>query len=238
MKHPFIHYNRDFTLFGMQHLLLLALLLFLAICLPMLAKKWLSAAQQLSLSRGLAVVISSWVILYTVIKLWIGDFDPTQDLPFDICNALALALPWLMWKPTQRVHEVLYFWILAGTLQGILTPHLMNGFPNFIFFKYWFVHGGLVVYIIYATVVFELKPTLRSIWRAFLALQVYVLIVLGLNVLLGANYVYLLHKPPTASLLDYLGPWPWYLVVVELIALLLFVLVYLPVNGNYQTKKK
>jgi uncharacterized membrane protein YwaF len=35
-------------------------------------------------------------------------------------------------------------------------------------------------------------------------------------------------KPATPSLLDMLGPWPWYLLAGELIAVLLVLLLYLP----------
>lgn len=230
MEHTsFITYNRDFSLFGSQHLAVIMLMISLAIILPWFAKRFLNGSQQLMLSRGMAVTISFWVLLSTVILWWLGDFNYKTDLPLDICNITAFLLPFLMWNPTRKIHEVLYFWILAGTVQAIITPYLYNGFPNFIFFKYWFVHAGLVVFAVYTTVVFDLKPIYKSIWRAFLALQGYVVFILIVNLLIGSNYVYVLDKPPTTSLLDYLGPWPWYLLICELLCLMLFFLVFVPV---------
>jgi uncharacterized membrane protein YwaF len=37
-----------------------------------------------------------------------------------------------------------------------------------------------------------------------------------------------MEKPPTASLIDVLGPWPWYLLALEGIAFVIFFILYLP----------
>jgi hypothetical integral membrane protein (TIGR02206 family) len=121
----------------------------------------------------------------------------------------------------------LVYWILLGTFIALLTPHLINGFPNFTYFKYWIVHGGLVIFMVYVSVVQGWSPGKGSVWTSFLFLQGYILLALLLNYLLGANYVYLLEKPPTTSPLNVLGPWPWYLLSVEALALVAFWGLYL-----------
>jgi hypothetical protein len=142
MDSAFFRHNQDFVLFGRQHLLMILLTAALCIALPVLAKRILNRRQQIWVARGMSLAFSVWVILYIVIRIGLGDFDRTIDVPLDICNLVALFLPFLMWNPSQKVHEVLYFWILAGTFQAVLTPYLFNGFPNFTFIKYWIVHGG------------------------------------------------------------------------------------------------
>lgn len=229
MLDPIFEYNDRFITFGNQHLAVIMLTLTLAALLPLFARR-LTPARQLLLARILSLTLSLTVIIWTGIRIYRGDFDRSSDLPLDICNLSALLLPVIMWRPNRRVHELLYFWILSGTLQAVITPYLYEGFPHFTFIKYWIVHGGLIVYTIYITAVFRFYPDRRSIWNAFLGLQIYTVILFGLNRLLGSNYFYIMHKPPTASLLDYFGPWPWYLIVCEFLALLLFWLVYLPLH--------
>jgi uncharacterized membrane protein YwaF len=35
-------------------------------------------------------------------------------------------------------------------------------------------------------------------------------------------------KPPTASIFDLLPPWPYYIIYIEIIAIITFLLLYLP----------
>jgi uncharacterized membrane protein YwaF len=46
--------------------------------------------------------------------------------------------------------------------------------------------------------------------------------------LLKTNFGYLAHPPPNPSLIDHLGPWPYYIIGLETIALVLFLLLTLP----------
>lgn len=225
----FFQPNEDFRLFGYQHLIMIALTVAASFGVAIFSKKKLSPNGQVRLGRFITVVLAIAVIGWIFIRLALGEFDYKTDLPFDICNMVALMLPFLMWNPNQRVHEVLYFWVMAGTIQAVLTPHLFEGFPHFTFIKYFTVHGGLVVFAVYATVVYGIRPTWRNLWQAFLALQFYLAALYCINLLLGSNYAYLMGKPPTASALDFLGDYPWYLLVSEGLAVLLFVLVLLPV---------
>jgi Predicted integral membrane protein len=74
----------------------------------------------------------------------------------------------------------------------------------------------------------------ESVWKAMIALNIFLLLLLGVNLLLDANYFCLCGKPTNEigdhvpSLLDYLGPWPWYILVAEFVALAHFIIAYAP----------
>ena len=229
MLSKILKYNENFKLFSNEHLLIIGLIFFLCIILPYLAKYYFSESRKLFLTRFLAVIISITAVLWIIIRVSLGRFVMETDLPLDLCNLAALSLTFLMWKPKYKFHEILYFLILSGTFQAILTPHLLEGFPNYTFMKYWIVHGGLVVFVIYITCAYKFYPAKLSILKTFIVLQIYTLLMFPINWLIGSNYFYIMRKPPTSSLLDYFGPWPWYIVVCEGIAVILFVIVYLPI---------
>jgi hypothetical integral membrane protein (TIGR02206 family) len=97
------------------------------------------------------------------------------------------------------------------------------------------VHLGLLMIIFYVTFVFGIQPKLKSVFKSFFALQIYVIIMVLINKVLKANYFYLNEKPQSASILDYFGEWPWYIIVAQIIVIPLFLLIYLPF---YFTQKK
>lgn len=229
-NHPFFEYNDTFVAYGAQHLTVMGLIVVLSILIPWLSNCYLNYFQKIWVSRTLAVTIAFWAFLWIGIYYYLGDFEIAKHLPLDLCNIVAVTLPFLMWMPKFKVHEIIYFWILAGTLQGVLTPHLSNNYPNFEWWKYWIVHGGLIVYAIYITVVFKMYPTFRSLCKSFVAANLYLVFVYGMNHLLGSNYAYLMGKPPVASALDLMGPYPWYILTGQAVAAVLFLLVWAPVR--------
>ena len=199
------------------------------ILLPLYANRRLTMRARVNLSRVLALLTAFAVTSRTVHELSTGVFDWREDLPLNFCNIGALIAPLIMWHPTKRVHEILYFIVLAGTLQGVITPDLDEAFPHYHFIAYWIIHGGLVAYVIFVTVSLKLIPDLKGLLYAFLAINIYSFAMMGLNALVGTNYMYMMEKPPTQTILDFMGPWPWYILVCEFVGLLLFFLSYLPI---------
>ncbi|REE08558.1 putative integral membrane protein (TIGR02206 family) [Winogradskyella pacifica] len=172
--------------------------------------------------------VSLTLIGFHVYRMLFDNYNFKTDLPLYLCSLLALLIPVFTYYRKYWMFEILVFWIIGGTLQGVITPDIANGFPSFDYFRYWTVHLGLLSIIFYFIFVFKMKPTLRSVFKSFLALQVYVVLMVGLNYVLDANYFYLNEKPKSASLLDYFGEWPYYIMVGQLIIIPLFLMIYLP----------
>ena len=235
----FLSVEIEFHSFGTQHFGALAVF---ALC--MLATVWcirnFDQRQNLLFSRRISIFLVITVVVFSAIKIYFNRFNLLIDLPISLCNLFAILAPLLFWHPNQRRLEVIYFLVMAGTLQAMLTPDLYVGFPSNEFFKYWIVHGGLVVLVIHNIFAFQMYPRLKGIVITFAWVNVYSAVLYGLNLLMDANYFYLVHKPGNASILDLLGPWPLYILVAELVAMVFFALFYLPfmfVNKTVQPIK-
>jgi uncharacterized membrane protein YwaF len=73
-----------------------------------------------------------------------------------------------------------------------------------------------------------MRPWPKSLLHIFLWSQVYLVAAATFNWLFATNYGYLCAKPAHPSLLDYLGPWPFYILGTELLAAVSFLIYYSP----------
>ncbi len=176
----------------------------------------------------MAVVQIGNTIVYMTYRVKSGEWDLRYDLPMEFCNWSLFAALIALLAENRFMAEVAYYWIMAGSLQGLLTPDLQVTFPHTYFFVFFVNHSGLVIAALFLVFGMRLHPRRGSVLRAFLFLQLYVLCGLAIDFLFGANYGYLRVKPKAGSLMDLLPGWPYYLFWLEGVALALFTLLYLP----------
>ena len=233
MNDFFFGENADFVPFSGQHILISAIVIVFGTILIYWAKK---QSEQIQFLTGniIASSISLTVIFGSILNIYKQDFNYQEDLPLHLCSFLALVIPVLSYTRRYIYYEIFFFLILAGTLQSLITPSDYN-FLNFTFFRYWFVHSGLVLFMLYATFVYKMRPTIKSVFKSFIGMQFYMILMFLINYLLGSNYFYTNRKPDATTLLDVFGEWPQYIFVVELIVIPFFLLIYFPF---YLTRKK
>ena len=228
MDHPFFSFDIPFASFSSSHWWTLAVFVGLLALVIKLGQK-LSGGQNLWLGRGIAVFLTITVLIFSWIHSYNGLFNHKVDLPLSICNLFALLAPLLFWHPNFRRFEIIYFLVLCGTFQAMLTPDLYAGVPIYGFFKDWILHVGLVILVIHHLLAFKLIPEAKSMLRTFGCLNIYLLALIPINLGLDANYLYMMSKPINPSILDYFGPWPFYILVCEVLAIGFFAVAYVPI---------
>lgn len=145
-------------------------------------------------------------------------------VPCQLCDLAMILMGWALLGSPRVVEELAFCWGLAGSLQALLTPDVAAGFPSGAWLTFFLGHGTVVIAAVYLATRGRLRLTMVSVWRVWLIGNGYVVLAGLLNLRLGTNFGYLAGKPEHPSVLDYLGPWPVYIVGMEAIGLASFFL--------------
>lgn len=216
-----------FELFGIEHLFTVGVIVAAWVAVIVRGRKngseraWRGA-------RALAVILVGYHLVETWLRWALLEVPPSQVLPLHVCGILFYVSAYALWSGHQLAYEIAYFWTFAGTSHSLVTPDVPVGFPTLHYFSFFASHGLLLLAALYATLVMRMRPGRGSVWRALVAIHLFAATVFGANLLLGTNYMFLMAKPAASTLMDYLGPWPWYLLTLEVLAVASFALWYLP----------
>ncbi|WP_163099855.1 TIGR02206 family membrane protein [Peribacillus alkalitolerans] len=221
--------NKPFILFSLTHLLTLTIIF--AVCIGMYIFR-----RQLKRESTNKIVRYSLatILLFSEISLnwWlirIDDWSIQYSLPLHLSSLSLLLSSLLLIVRSKKLFEFTYFVGLGSAIQAMITPDLQEyTFPHFRYVHFFISHGGIVIANIYMVVIEGFRPTFKSIFKALIYLNGYALLIFLLNYLIEGNYMYIMRKPINPSVLDYLGPWPFYIIPLEIIAFLTFLVLYVP----------
>lgn len=217
-----------FHAFGVSHLAALTVIAAVGIGMIALVRGVRSAWPARVCESLLALVLIALPLSHTVVQLRAEWFDLQSGLPCHYCDWAAFAGALALWTHRQAFCEICYFFGLAGTLQGLITPALQKDFPDPAYFYFFIGHGAVVVASLYVVLGLLRSPQPGAVKRAMVVMSIYALSIGAMNAILGTNYGFLCYKSPNPSLLDYLGPWPWYIGSLWLVGLLFYSALYLP----------
>lgn len=158
----------------------------------------------------LSIVILIIHIPYQILALSPKYFSVYHSLPLHLCDLAWMVCSISLWTNSRWSLRLIYYWGLTLTPQALLTPALSADFPSIIYFGFWFDHGIVFIATIYIFFVLKFRPDISDFWKAYAFTISWGLLVLSFNFLFKTNYMFLNIKP-ARSLLDYFGPWPYYL---------------------------
>jgi len=221
----------EFQIFGTPHLAMMALTLAVPILLIAAARM----AESATVADAGAWLLAGILLVNETIH-WgyrlnaVGWSRFVQDhLPLHVCGLTILLTAATLIFRRQGIYETAYFWGLVGSTNAVITPgDLEAGFPDYRFFQYFIAHSGIVAGVLYATLGLKMRPTLGGLFRAFLALNALAVTLGILNYLLGSNYMFLCRPPAGTESPFFFAGWPWYIPIIDLVALAMFFVVLSP----------
>lgn len=217
-----------FHLFGPFHLAILGLVLGVAAGLSLASTRTPIVKRRVRYFAGSFLALNE--LAWYTYRYRSEGFRFPEGLPLQLCDLTLWLTVFSLFTLHPLAFETAYFAGLGGSGMALLTPDLwapLCSYPTIYFFV---AHGLVVACLLMLIWSKQARPRAGSLWRAFVALNAYAAIVGIFDAVFKTNYMYLCQKPTGASLMDFLGPWPWYIAGGEALALLIFCLLWLPVR--------
>jgi hypothetical integral membrane protein (TIGR02206 family) len=192
-----------------------------AIGLPIAARRhpgpWVEWTTKV-LAIALVAVSVAWIVSTSA-----GHWKAATGLPVALCDIATLVAAAALWWQASLLIELTWFWGLAGSLQSLLTPDVKVGFPSVEFLEYVIAHAGIVTAATLLVIGLRRPPRPGAVPRVFIITALYTALVGAIDAATGGNYMYLSHRPNATTLLNALGPWPWYVFSATGVALVLLI---------------
>lgn len=235
----------EFTNFTLAHFLPILV----AVGLIYLIYRFRSNIRDLKNEKTFRYILAYILIVSEMSYFWrlvaIPALEPNaiDHLPITVCGWVAVFASYMVIGKSQTLFDICYFWAFAGSTFALLTPTVITytGPTRFRYYQFWAEHLVSFIAIFYMIFVHRMRPTGKSILKAYAGLVILGVIAYSANQMLGpgANYLFMAKPEDTPSILDFLPPnYALRLVVMAAVVTALFALAYLPWYVKDKKEKK
>lgn len=226
----------DFEMFSVSHFVIIALLFVISVGV-FLKKEQLKQGNCRKIEIAAAISLIIFELTYHIWMMVNGNWKVSHAIPLELCSISLFLTVFLLLTGKKIIYEILLFTALLGASQAIFTPLLNFDFPHFRYFHFFYTHLMMIWTVLYFTWVKGYRPTIWSVVKLFVFLNVMMPIIMFINKLVDGNYMFLSHKPKSPSLLDVLGPYPFYILSMEGLVISLSLLVWLIFREKNEIKR-
>ena len=157
---------------------------------------------------------------------------PVENLPIGVCGWAVIFCSFMVIGKNQTLFDIVYFWLLSGSLFALITPTPLTftGPTRFRYYQFWLEHTLGYVAIFYMIFVHNMRPTIKSAFKSYGALVAMAVLAYNVNRMVeGANYLYMARPEAAPSVLDILPPnFALRLIIMAAVITLMFALAYVP----------
>jgi len=201
---------RRFEQYGPSHWAVIAVFAIGAVALV-----WTGRRQTEHQARRLGRILGALTALvYAAILIYVLTPPTLDSVPLQLTDLATVVGAYALWSQKQWAYALTYYWGLVLSTQALISPALQSpDFPHYQFLAFWAIHLMVVWAAIYLTWGRGMRPDWRDFRIAVTVTVGWAVVTFTFNRITGTNFGFLNRKPSTASLLDVMGPWPWYVFV-------------------------
>lgn len=224
----------EFSLFGLSHILPILLMLGVLYILYRFrdAIREASCETNLRYILGFALIVCDMSYYWRLASApWLSN-GPAEHLPIGVCTWSVIFSSFMLVGKSRKLFDIVYFWLLSGSLFALLTPTPLTfcGPTRFRYYQFWLEHTLGYIALFYMIFVHRMRPTVRSMIRSYCTLLGLAALAAWVNHLIpGANYLYMARPESAPSVLDILPPnYALRVLVIVAVITAMFFLAYLP----------
>ena len=224
----------EFKLFTLAHIIPVLLLI---ICLYLMYKykenlKTLKYDTTIRYALGFALIICDMSYYWRLAANPAISNGVVEHLPVGVCTWAVIFSSFMLIGKSQKLFDIVYFWLLSGSLFALITPTAITycGPTRFRYYQFWLEHTLGYIAIFYMIFVHNFRPTIKSFIRSYVSLVSLSAFAAWVNSMIpGANYLYMARPESAPSILDILPPNYALRIAIMVLALtLMFMMAYYP----------
>jgi len=221
-------FNETLRLFDSLHVYALFFSIFFIIIIPFLGR----------ILPGNKKHYGVWILVLFVIVQEIFDYSNrvsfrelslARDLPLNICNFSLIVATFSLISRNKYCFEFSYYIGATAALQSLLTPGFSYIYNYIDYVMFFFQHALIIIFALWNVFVDGMITSRYAIFRTFIFLNFMILPVGLINWITDANYMYICEKPIVQSPF-LIGEWPWYILSLEVIGLLMMLIAAIPMR--------
>jgi hypothetical integral membrane protein (TIGR02206 family) len=218
---------RDFTFLSMTHVVTL-ILFFLTCFLFVYYRKKLKSHQPI-IKWTLFIIL---LVCEISMQLWLFLTDQweVENLPLQLCSLSTYLALFLFLKNNQKVFNLLFFIGILPPILSMVTPDMVYQFPHYRFLKYFLHHSAIPLAVLYFILFDGYRVPRKAILYSYITLNILAVPIFFLNQQLGTNFFFLANPSETKTLLSFFGSGIMYYINLEIVAIMVFIITYIPMG--------
>lgn len=163
-----------------------------------------------------------------------------SDLPLQLCSLSTFLALYLFLKKNNKMFYLLYFFGTLPPFLAMVTPEMVYTFPHFHFIEYFLHHSVLPLAALYFILYEGYRVPRKAILFSYVTANIIAVPIFILNKLIDTNFFYLAAPTKSETILTFFGTGIMYYINLEIAALIVFGITYIPMEilQRIESKKK